>query len=155
MTVERRLSAARLALLGKRPPRGRGTVLDEVALFNILSEVRKPEIDTLMRSLVSRIPEAARTEWQAAIDRKPDSIRQAARKQAKSEYDYPKTTPHATDERLRRKVIGSALTTQDMADIEGIIHGDSQNAQVIDDVADGLRRLGVKVTGRMGKHQGH
>lgn len=94
---------------------------------------------------MSRGSEAARKAWQAEIDRKPDSIREASHKYAAKARSYPNRTPDAVAERLRRKAIALPLTAQDMADIEGLIHKDSSKALLLDELAHGLRRLGIKV----------
>ncbi|MGN6685317.1 MAG: hypothetical protein ACTHKD_15030 [Devosia sp.] len=147
VTDEQRLSQARQALFGEQPPGGRPEINDDVALFHIIAEMRKPEIDKLMRVFTSHVPETARGAWQAEIDRKPDSIRGATRKQAATARSYPGQLPEAVAERLRRKAIALTLTTQDMADIEAYLQGESWQAQLLDELADKLGRLGIKVTG--------
>lgn len=107
--------------------------------------MQKPETDKLTRALISHGSEAAREAWQTEVDRKPDSIREASRKQAATARSYPGQAPDAVAERLRRKAIAVSLTTQDMADIEGLIYGGSPKAQQLEELAEGLKRLGIKV----------
>jgi hypothetical protein len=145
VTDEQRLMQARQALFAESLPDGRSEINDDAALFRIIAEMRKPEIDELMRALTSHVSETVRDGWLAEIARKPDSIREASRRGAATARSLPNRKPDAVSERLRRKALGSPLTAQDMADIEGYLQGDSWQAQLLDDLAESLTRLGIKV----------
>jgi hypothetical protein len=118
---------------------------DDVALFHLLSETRKHEMDALMRAFTKHVAESAQAEWQAEIDRQPISMRQLAVEQAATARQYPKQNLQAVADRLRRKAIKQSLTTKDMADIEGLLLGGSPRAQLIEELVAGLRRLGIKI----------
>jgi hypothetical protein len=151
MTDEQRLSQARQALFGEPTFDGRPEINDDTALFRIVAEMRKPEMDKLMRAFTSHVSDTARDSWQAEIDRKPDSIREASRKQAAAARSYRNRQSDAVSERLRRKAIASPLTTQDMADIEAYLQGESWQAQLLNELAEKLGRLGIRATGPLVK----
>lgn len=138
-TAEARLARARLALFGERPPPGRSRINDDVPLFHIASEVRKSERDALMRALLRRVSDDVQRDWEVEIHRKPLSARAASREQAAK---LKGASSESSVERLRHAA--QRLSTKDLADIEGLIYGNSHQAVLLSELRAKLRSLGIK-----------
>lgn len=145
MTVERRLSAAREALFGQKRARGRSKIADELEFYHIVKELRKSNYDVVMRFMKSFSSEDQGAVLQKEIDRKPNSMRGAAGKQAENARRYENREEQSIIDRLRRKAVKSKLTTQDMADLEGLINGNSVEVRLLQRLLHDLQRLGIEV----------
>lgn len=143
---EQRLSAAREALFGQNRPRGRRSLADELAIFKITDELRKPEMDKLRKSLAQVNREFQSLEWEAELKRKPMSARAAAKKFSSyaSLFRGVKTSDENLADRLRAKARSAKLTSKDMAELEAILHIDSPHLRSIAEILELLDTLGIK-----------
>lgn len=148
MTASRRLAIIRNALFNEPRPKGRPTINDDVVVFQILREMRKAQMDQLMRILRHSVSQRTRDVFEAEIEREPESNRRTSINLAADAERYPNQTAQQAAERLRRKAINASWTAQDMADVEGIISGDSARAMLVERFLRDLRRLGIMVTER-------
>lgn len=136
-----RLADARAALFGEKRERGRTPSFDDLALFKILDEVRKHELDGL-RSAIAKADKKLQTpEWQAEIARDPKPVRTAARQF--KELAGSAASDESLEDRLRRKA-RVPLTTREMAEIEALFDPDAPHTRTIITILDLLESLGVR-----------
>lgn len=151
MTPARRLGAVRQALLGEKPHRGRASIDDELLLFPIVAEMQKPEMDQWMRALKRLLSEEGQVAYQAEIDRPPLSARDAARRAVDGTARDPSIQPESWIDRLRRKAAEADLTSQDIADLAGLVQGNSAKAELLARLISELRSLGISVNSPLGQ----
>lgn len=154
-TPEQRLARAREALLGVKSSSGRPSQIDDYALFHMNANQRKGEMDSMMRALRHLLPDEVRTRWDAIISRDPESIHAIATRMAEEGLGQSVQSQSSYIDRLRRKAADLNLTTQDMADIEGLIYGNSDWAHRIETILDGLNRLGIPSKVPLGYNTGN
>lgn len=136
-----RLADARAALFGEKRERGRTASYDDLALFKILNEVRKRELDGLRRAIAKKNEKLQTPEWEREIARDPKPVRTAAREFQHLAGD--KASDESLEDRLRRKA-REQLTTRDMADIESLFDPDAPHTRAIIAILDLLETLGVQ-----------
>ena len=142
VTDEVRLARAREALLGEKLDKGRKTIRDDLKLFPLIEQALKAETDKMKRAFIGVQPPATQAEWQRELAEKPKSLRAIA-KQHLPMFVKPSVQPESTIDRLRRTLKTLDLTTADMADLEGLFHGDSPKADRLRRIFDDLRMLGI------------
>jgi hypothetical protein len=113
-------------------------------MFHVLTEMRKPELDRLRRTILPMLNEPERTEVQVELDRPQTKLATIAKRLAKL-WPRENVEPQHVADRLRRHVRKSNFTAADMADLEGLVYGNSPRSETIRSVLAGLQRLGVKV----------
>lgn len=142
---QQRLAEARDALLGKvgDPGRnGRRENFDLFAVFNILSEVRKPELDAINRALMDRFPKLRTPAREAEAARPPMSTREAARKYSPMATGIKNVLDESVEDRLRRKA-RSKLTDREMARIGSLYDPEDFGRLNITKILDCLKSLGI------------
>ena len=138
-----RLAIAREALFGHKRGPGRTEYYDDLAIFKILDEVRKRELDGL-RHAIAKINEKLQTpEWEAEIARDPMKVRAAARHFAEFAAKSDNVSEDAIGHRLRRKV-REQLTTREMDELEALFDPEAPHTRTIITVLELLGTLGVQ-----------
>lgn len=140
-----RLAEARRALFGDGLSVGRPPINDDIEVFKILSEIRKPEIDALMRLFQSHVSGEKAELYEKELKRKPLSINQASKAQAIEKTSYDDRAPQSVPERLRQKAMKAKFTTRDMADFESLAFGTSPKGEVFRCILELLPIIGIKV----------
>jgi hypothetical protein len=128
---ETRLAKAREALLGETPARGRKAIHDDLKLFPLLDEalqseklkIKQPDPDGL------------------AAEGEP-SQRGLAKKHAAA-FANPYVKAESTQDWLRRAIKKMSITSKDMADLEGLFHGDSPQVERLQRIFDDLNAIGI------------
>jgi hypothetical protein len=95
---QERLDQAKEALFGLKRGRGRKSSLDDIALFRILSETRKRDIDGLRFALAKSVSTPHTPEWIAEVEREPQTTRGAARRFADLAGASENVTPTAVED---------------------------------------------------------
>jgi plasmid stability protein len=138
-----RLAIVREALFGEKRGRGRTAAFDDLALFKVIDEVRKRELDGLRRAIAKKDEKLRTTEWEAEIARDPMKVREAARRFAELAGKSDNVSDDAVEHRLRRKA-GAQLTTREMAEIESLFDPDAPHTRTMIAVLELLENLGVQ-----------
>lgn len=138
-----RLAIARDALFGENRARGRTSSFDDLALFKILAEVRKRELDGLRRAIAKKDERLRTPEWEAEIEREPMKVREAARHFAGLAGRSDNVSDDAIEHRLRRKA-GEPLATREMAEIESLFDPDAPFTRTVISILELLESLGVR-----------
>ena len=152
LTVGARVRRAREALFGEKKPVGRTVEDDELILFSIVSELNKSEIDNFRRAVLSGLEGHARTEMISEIERDPKSARAVVLEQVPNVRNSANREAENIAKRLQRKAAKAEFTSHDMADLEGLIHGDSARARTIREILNGLEQLGINIDSEMGRN---
>lgn len=138
---EDRLETVREALLGEKRTRGRTPSFDDLALFKIIDELRRPEMAGLRKAIGKVNKEPQTPEWKAEIERDPLAIREAARK-----FGYlagPAASDESREDRLRRKA-RDGIPTREMSKIEALFDPTSPRTRTIITILGLLESLGVR-----------
>ncbi|MCQ2002871.1 hypothetical protein [Rhizobium sp. NRK18] len=137
-----RLARARAALLGDENNQGQKPTHNPVLLFPIIAEALKADRDQMMRLLKSAQKPEIQVEWDAKLAEAEPSFRGLAKKYAP---DFAKimTATTSTEDWIRRAIDDISVTGQDMADLEGLFHGDSPKAERLQRIFDDLNGLGI------------
>lgn len=149
VTMETRLARAREALLGEKPPKGRKAIQNELELFAVFEEALKVEVDNMKRFAMRVQSPETQEQWRREIDREALSARGIAKAHGPS-FSRSMTTPESTEDWLRRIVTNLPVTLKDMVDLEGLIYGNSPQAQCLQRIFDDLQFLGVNCTSPIG-----
>jgi hypothetical protein len=128
---ETRLAKAREALLGGKPARGRKATHDELKLFPLLDEALQAE------KLKIKRPGSDEQEPKAEASR-----RGLAKKYA-PDFTKTMTEEKSTEDWLRRTIKNLPITSTDMADLEGLFHGDSPQIERLQRIFDDLNAIGI------------
>ncbi len=131
MAPETRLAKAREALLGEKPARGRKAIHDDLKLFPLLDEALQSE----KLKIKQPNPEEQETEGEP-------SQRGLAKKHAAA-FANPYVKAESTQDWLRRAIKKMPITSKDMADLEGLFHGDSPQVQRLQRIFDDLNAIGI------------
>lgn len=135
-----RLAEVREALFGEKRGPGRVTAFDDLALFKILNETRKREMDGL-RGAVMKLDSRQRTpEREAEIAREPKSVRAAAREF--QDLAGSKASDESIEDRLRRKV-RAGMTAREMAELESLFDTEDPHTRTLIATLELLNALGV------------
>jgi hypothetical protein len=136
-----RLADIREALFGEKRGRGRTSAFDDLALFKILNETRKREMDGL-RSAVMNLDSRQQTpEREAEIARQPKSVRAAAREF--QDLAGSKASDESIEDRLRRKA-RAGMTAQEMAELESLFDTEDRHTRTLIAILQLLDDLGVQ-----------
>lgn len=141
--------------MGVKPAPGRPSQIDDYALFHINADQRKGDMDRMMRALRHLLPDEVRATWDATISRDPESVHALATRMAQENQSQSVHSPSSYVDRLRRKAAHLNLSTQDMADIEGLIYGNSNKANRVKTILDDLERLGIPSEVPLGYNAGN
>lgn len=139
---QERLELAKEALFGLKRRRGRKFSSDDFALFRVLAETRKRDIDGLRIALAKLNSAHVTPEWQAEVERVPQTIREAARRFSGIAGASKNVAATAVEDRLRRKA-RDGLTDKDMADIESLLDPSAPLTRNIVRILELLEGLGV------------
>ncbi|WP_171182089.1 hypothetical protein [Ruegeria sp. HKCCD8929] len=139
-----RLADARTALFGAKRSQGRKDAFDYLALFKILDDNRKRELDSLRRSIAKRDDNLRRPEWQAAIENNPKPIRTAAREYLR--FAGSSASDKSLEDRLRRKA-RTPLSTREMAKLEPFFDLDAPQTKTLVTILELLEKMGVQSKG--------
>lgn len=150
VTPEVRLVRAREALLGEKTTRGRKTIREDLQLFPLIEEALKADKDQLMRAFLHIQRPETQAEWEQELARPPKSLRAMAKEKA-PEFQKPATALESAADRIRKSIAKMNLTPQDMADLEGLFHGDSEKAKCLQRIFDDLKTLGIACENPMGR----
>lgn len=137
-----RLARAREALFGDKNEKGQKSTRDPVLLFNIIAEALKADRDQMLRLIKDRQKPETRAELEATLDEAEPSFRSLAKKYA-PDFAKTMTTTGSTEDWLRKALNEISVTGQDMADLEGLVHGDSPKAKRLQRIFDDLNALGI------------
>lgn len=154
ITPEIRLARAREALFGKKAGVGRNQIDDEFALFYMMGEELKSAIDPLRYWMTKHKDENVAEQMRAEINRAPMSRRKAADSFAHITSSGENTADGNTSERLRKKVRNYIRSSQDLADIEGLVYTNSYSAKAIDRILTDLKKFGVESNKPFGEKDG-
>ncbi len=138
-----RLAIVREALFGEKRGRGRTAAFDDLALFKVIDEVRKRELDGLRRAIAKKDEKLQTPEWETEIARDPMKVREVARRFAELAGKSDNVSDDAIEHRLRRKA-GAQLTTREMAEIESLFDPDAPHTRTMIAVLELLENLGVQ-----------
>ncbi|MCM2291427.1 hypothetical protein NAC44_03675 [Allorhizobium sp. BGMRC 0089] len=137
-----RLARARAALFGDENKQGQKSTHNPVLLFPIIAEALKADRDQMMRFLKSVQKQEIQVEWDAKLAEAEPSFRGLAKKYA-PDFAKAMTSMTSTEDWLRRAIDDIPVTEQDMADLEGLFHGDSPKAERLKRIFDDLNGLGI------------
>ncbi len=137
-----RLADARMALFGEKRGRGRASNFDDLAIFKVQDEIRKPETDRLRRALPKHNTFAQTLEWDAELAREPTKFREAAKKFALFAGGTKNLADDAVVDRVRRKA-RNPLTDREMAERESLFDPEDHHTRTVIAVLDFLKDLGV------------
>ena len=139
---ETRLARARDALLGEPNSRGRKSIKDDLLLFPLYEAALRVEKDRMKRALLSVQDQETQGEWTCQLEQDVASETAIAKRFAP---EFLREMPEQKSiEDWLRKIIGTfSLTSADMADLEGLVSGDSPNAQRLQRILDDLEAVGV------------
>ena len=138
-----RLAQVRSAIFGEKRGRGRTDAFDDLALFKILDEQRKRELDGLRGAIAKKDKLLQTPEWQAEISRDPMKVREAARHFAQLAGTSDNVRDDAVEHRLRRKA-RTPLNNREMAQIEALFDPDAPQTRTIISILELLENLGVQ-----------
>lgn len=138
-----RLAQARSAIFGEKRGRGRTDAFDDLALFKILDEHRKRELDVLRGAIAKKDKALQTPEWHDEIARDPMKIREAARHFAQLAGTSGNVSDDAVEDRLRRKA-RTPLGNREMAQIEALFDPDAPQTRTIISILELLGNLGVQ-----------
>lgn len=139
---ETRIARAKEALFGERIPRGQKSIRDDLKLFPIYAEALRQEIGALGNPVRQQKASTKNDqhEYRSAPDGKSDA--EIAR-EFSSEVEPRVRVPESTDRWLRKVISEFSLTGQDMADLEGLLAGDSPKALRLRRILTDLEEIGV------------
>ena len=140
---EERLAIAKNALFGTKRRRGRASAFDDLALFQVLAELRKKEMEGLGRALANLDPKRKTAEWEAEIARDPMNVKDAARICADLAKQSENVADDAVIDRLRRKV-RKPLKDREMAEIAGLFDPEEPRTRTIIRILELLKNLDVQ-----------
>lgn len=144
-----RLARAREALFGEINEKGQKSTQSPAHLFPIIAEALKADRDQMMRLLKGAQTQEVQAEWEDKfVDNEP-SLRGLAKKYA-PEFAKVMTTQGSTEDWLRRAIKDIVVTGQDMAELEGLFHGDSPKAKRLQRIFDDLKALGINCENPIG-----
>lgn len=149
VTDEVRLARAREALLGEALGRGRTTIREDVKLFPLIETALKAETDKMKRAFIGVQRPETQAEWQRELAGEQKSMRGIA-KEHLSSFAKPSAQPESTVDWLRRALAKLDVTTQDMADLEGLFYGDSPKAERLRRIFNDLGALGIDAVNPIG-----
>ena len=139
---ETRIARAKEALFGERIPRGQKSIKDDLKLFPIYVEALRHELGALGDPV--RQQEAStkneQPERRVAADGKSDA--EIAR-EFSSKVEPRMRVPESTDRWLRKVISEFSLTGQDMADLEGLLAGDSPKSERLQRILADLEAIGI------------
>lgn len=140
---ETRLARAREALLGEPNSRGRKAIKDDLLLFPVYEAAFRVEKDKMKRALISIQDQEVQDEWTSQLEQEFASATEIAKEFA-PEFAREMTEQKSIEDWLR-KIIGSlSLTSADMADLEGLVAGDSPKAERLKRILADLEALGIQ-----------
>ena len=127
-SAEQRIAIVRGALFGDKQKAGRKELSDHHAMFAILNEIYKEDIDLLKTWLAGVNPEYSTTDAKAEIEREPLALKTAARKfqdladlqgsQAPSDENLEVRLSRKV-KKIQKEVAAGRFTSNDMAVLEG------------------------------------
>lgn len=140
---ETRLARAREALLGEPNSRGRKSIKDDLLLFPVYEAAFRIEKDRMKRALSSVQSQEVQDEWTKQLEQDVASETGIAKEFA------PNFAREITEEKSiedwLRKIIGAlSLTSADMADLEGLVSGDSPKAERLKRILVDLEAVGIR-----------
>jgi hypothetical protein len=150
-TPEKRLAKAREALLGEKPSNGRKAIQAHLKLFPLLEEALKTDRDRMLQVLLKYQKPEGREKLQEQMSQERPSFRMIAKKYA-PEFSKPSVLPSSTEDWLRRAITDLSVTSQDMADLEGLFRGDSAKAERLRRIFADLRALGIASSDPLGRN---
>ena len=140
------------ALFGDKQKVGRKELSDHHAMFAILNEIYKEDIDLLKTWLAGVNPEYSTTDAKAEIEREPLALKTAARKfqdladlqgsQAPSDENLEVRLSRKV-KKIQKEVAAGRFTSNDMAVLEGIFYGNSPRMEIVNNILKLLVELGV------------
>ncbi len=151
-TPEKRLAQAREALLGEKPSKGRKAIQAHLTLFPLLEEALKTDRDRMLKVLLKYQKPEGRAKLQEQMSEERPSFRMIAKKYA-PEFSKPSVLTSSTEDWLRRAITDLSVTSQDMADLEGLFRGDSPKAERLRRVFEDLRALGIASSDPLGRNE--
>lgn len=138
---QERLAVARDALFGEKRGRGRTSARDEVALFKMLNEMRKLELDRLGRAIARSFPETQTPEGKAELERDQMTVRESAREFSK--YVGTNVSDESVEDRLRRKV-RAQLSPREISTLSTAMNPDHDLTRSAIQILEMFESLGVK-----------
>lgn len=151
VTPEARLAKAREALLGEKPSKGRKAIQTHLKLFPLLAEALKADRDQMLNVLLKYQKPEEREKLQGQMSQERPSFRMIAKKYA-PEFSKPSVLPSSTEDWLRRAITDLSVTSQDMADLEGLFRGDSAKAERLRRIFADLHALGIESSDPLGRN---
>lgn len=136
-----RLADVREALFGEKRRRGRVTAFDDLALFKILNETRKREMDGLRSAIMNLDSRQQTPDRIAEIAREPKSVQAAARDF--QDLAGSKASDESIEDRLRRKV-RAGMSALEMAELESLFDTDDPHTRTLIAILEYLGALGVR-----------
>lgn len=140
---ETRLARAREALLGEPNSRGRKSIKDDLLLFPVYEAAFRVENDKMKRALLSFQDKEVRDEWvkQLQIDVASET---GIAKEFAPEFAREMTEQKSIEDWLRKIIGALSLTSADMADLEGLVTGDSPKAERLKRILADLEAVGIR-----------
>lgn len=144
-----RLARAREALFGEKNKRGQKSTRNPILLFPIIAEALKADRDQMMRFLKGVQTPEVQAEWETKLAESEPSFRGLAKKYA-PDFAKEMTEQGSTEDWLRRAIEEITVTSQDMAELEGLFYGGSPKAERLQRIFDDLKSLGVECKNPIG-----
>jgi len=144
-----RLARAREALFGDKNEKGQKSTQSPAHLFPIIAEALKADRDQMMRFLKGAQTLEVQAEWETKLAEGEPSFRGLAKKYA-PDFAKAMTEKTSTEDWLRRAIKYITVTSQDMADLEGLFYGDSPKAERLQRIFDDLEAFGINCENPIG-----
>lgn len=140
---ETRLARAREALLGEPNSRGRKSVKDHLQLFPVYEAAFRVEKDKMRRALLAVQRKEVQGEWTLQLEQDVASETGIAKEFA-PEFAREMTDQKSIEDWLRKIIGAISLTSADMADLEGLVAGDSSKAERLKRILADLEAVGIR-----------
>ncbi|WP_146347867.1 hypothetical protein [Falsiphaeobacter marinintestinus] len=139
---ETRLARAREALLGEPNSRGRKSIKDDLQLFPVYQAAFRAEHDIMKRVLLAVQDYEIQEEWKEQLEEGYASETGIAKKFA-PKFSREMTEQKSIEDWLRKIIGGLSFTSTDMADLEGLVSGDSPKAERLQRILADLEAIGI------------
>lgn len=139
---ETRLARVREALLGEPNSRGRKSIKDDLRLFPVYEAAFRAEHDIMKRALLAVQDHEAQEEWKKQLAEEYASETGIAKKFA-PKFSREMTEQKSIEDWLRKIIGGLSFTSTDMADLEGLVSGDSSKSERLQRILTDLEAIGI------------
>ena len=140
--TEVRLAKVREALFGEPLARGRKSIKDDLKLFPVFEDALRREKEQMQRIMFTAQDDDTQRQWQEQFNN-PDLSETGIAKKHAPDFMRQEVQPQSTIDFLRKILGGLSITSADMADLEGLIFGNSPKAERLQRILTDLAAIGI------------